>query len=641
MYRVGVSEIVSAAMFIAILIAAIGIVLNVALPQIDQMEDTSAIENSISFLTQLDGLIQEVAAEGRYSSRQANVQFRRGEYGFDNASGAFFYELETQAPLISTHATSTIGPVRLSADRDVSVTNSSVDGTPCYLMKNDRLEACIRKIPKTFSADLYPSLIGYWRMDEGSGQYVNDSSIYGNDGRRGDSAASEGSDPSWVNGIHRQGLDFDGNDDYVFAGNDSSLLAESFTLSSWINLEEYRAKNGIAMKGSPGQSEEITYMLGSADGNGFVAFEASDGSDHVVIANTTFALNTWYHLVGTFDAGTNEMRLYIDGQLDEENTSVGRLPAQHNGYLGIGNGIQDDGSPHNNWFFNGTIDDVRVYNRSLSAEEVEWMYLQQGDEHYVNTSRMLASLRNVENGTTLNGMLHTTINNSDATAEGIGHTTANLGRSLGRGRVVLNVSNSGEGQYNVTYELLSGADFLTVRSDAANVTTGLTFVLDSLAADAVYIDDVQRGAGTYTSDDIGFGYGVGEGAGLMSGVVAGSGFHSVTYDDTVGNGQYDISVTTPGDSAFLVPYTRGTHDAVENRERFIRNGVFGSNRFFGFPSPNFGFALTDQKTVRTGLQYDNILLDGPSQTLAPGSYQLIVTNNGLTDGKTNVTIRIK
>jgi hypothetical protein len=75
-------------------------------------------------------------------------------------------------------------------------------------------------------------LVGYWKLDEGSGTIASDSSGNGHDG------TIEG-DPQWVAGMYGQALDFDGTDDYVDiglgAGDYFSTLNSGLTVAAWIN----------------------------------------------------------------------------------------------------------------------------------------------------------------------------------------------------------------------------------------------------------------------------------------------------------------------------------------------------------------------------------------------------------------------
>ncbi|WP_295101679.1 LamG domain-containing protein, partial [uncultured Candidatus Kuenenia sp.] len=76
---------------------------------------------------------------------------------------------------------------------------------------------------------------------------------------------------------------------------------------------------------------------------------------------------SWYHVVGTYNMTTGEQKLYVDGQLvDTQTHPTGNVivPLTNRDYMAIGTRYTDWG------FFSGSIDEVRIYNQALNAEEV-------------------------------------------------------------------------------------------------------------------------------------------------------------------------------------------------------------------------------------------------------------------------------
>jgi len=96
-------------------------------------------------------------------------------------------------------------------------------------------------------------LVGYWRFEEGVGTTVKDSSGYGNNGILENSDGDE-----WVEGRFGQALEFDGSDDYVDCGNDSSLnTPDAITIEAWI--KPFANNKRIVSKDDGSSSRE--YML--------------------------------------------------------------------------------------------------------------------------------------------------------------------------------------------------------------------------------------------------------------------------------------------------------------------------------------------------------------------------------------------
>lgn len=620
MQRHGVSPLIAFVFFVAIVVAAVGLALTIGLPQMQMIGETASVENSITALTELDRSIQEVATEGQYSSRTVSLRFQDGQYRFDPEREMFYYEIDTDSDIVSTHATRQLGPVQLSANTDVTVERETVNGVDCYMMKNQHLEACVRAIPETWDADSHPHLVGYWRMNEGDGDWANDSSRYGHHG-------TLENDPDWADGVHGDALVFDGEDSYVDVDYFPELDSDQFSVSFWVNLDS----TGTNWRGIDYFShDDHGWMVNVQDGDGDNAlqfFSASDGDSETVFGEQALSPDTWYHVAASYDEG--EVVMYIDGERDTAGTVTEFDPTD--GSLDAWIGANQQGGN----VADGTFDEFRIYNRSLTEDEVRWQYLQRGDLNYVNTSELLIHLHNKNEDETLNGTLHTYIDEDMGTRAGTGHvTTEQIGDQVGRGQVTANVTGD-DGPYDVDYRLMSGADFLTVQAANDNVTAALDAVVDD-PGDPVYIDGTQRAPGVYRDEDITFGYGVAEGSTLIAGLVAGTGFSHVGYETL--SDRYRVNVTDTGSSTFLLPFSTGTHSDVQSREDLIRDGVYGTGRLFGYPSPNFAYTLTEEKTVRTALAYDTIRLTGVEQTLSPGTHDLRIENHGTEDGQVNVSI---
>lgn len=168
-------------------------------------------------------------------------------------------------------------------------------------------------------------------------------------------------------------LSFDGIDDYVDCGNDNSLnITDEITLSAWVKTD--RKANDyekIVMKSTINNSDPwALYGLdfdNGGDNTRKVRMFASDGTagSYVLAISTTNIQNgVWYHFAGTFNG--SELRIYLNG-LSEANT------ATTFSQLGINDEPVLIGVYHKDRLanqFRGTIDEVAIYNRALSAEEI-------------------------------------------------------------------------------------------------------------------------------------------------------------------------------------------------------------------------------------------------------------------------------
>ena len=201
-------------------------------------------------------------------------------------------------------------------------------------------------------------LVGWWKLDETSGLTAADSSGSGNDGTLTDMTGSE-----WTNGILGGGLEFDGTEDYIVVSNSSSLqLTSALTLTAWIKGDAWGSGTDvdiIVRKRGTGSSD--TYRLAITDGKTGLCLDGGDGDG--LLGDTVLNTAQWYHVAATWDGST--VRIYVDGVLDND------PPDSRTGSISTSTRDLNIGSEPGWDQFDGIIDDVRIYNRALNAEEIE------------------------------------------------------------------------------------------------------------------------------------------------------------------------------------------------------------------------------------------------------------------------------
>ena len=211
-----------------------------------------------------------------------------------------------------------------------------------------------------------PGLVGYWRFEKGSGSVAFDFSGQNNHGLLKPSYPSNS--PSWVTGKNKyagNAMSFDGVDDYVDCGAGSSLdITDVVTFEAWVNVKSSSGGRYISGKST---DEWVIYF---EDGSTAPRVYMEDVSPVVLIADTSLNLNQWYHVAFTYDkdGGSNNRKIYINGVLDKQDTATGALGTSTLPFL-IG---AYSTTPVN--LFNGSIDEVRIYNRALSATEIQKLY---------------------------------------------------------------------------------------------------------------------------------------------------------------------------------------------------------------------------------------------------------------------------
>jgi hypothetical protein len=201
------------------------------------------------------------------------------------------------------------------------------------------------------------SVKGSWHLDEGSGTTAYDNSGYNNDGNLVNG-------PAWVDGKFGKALSFDGVNDYIDAGNSSSLNfgTGDFSVELWIKTSQTE-QDIIGKLGAIGDGWVI-YSLTTGEVD-FSVFGSNNSPD--VFGITKINDSIWHHVVGVRNG--NNAILYVDGTF-ENSLNIGTIGSTNTTsplIMGINEGA-------NNIYFNGTIDEVRVYSRSLSTEEISDLY---------------------------------------------------------------------------------------------------------------------------------------------------------------------------------------------------------------------------------------------------------------------------
>ena len=203
------------------------------------------------------------------------------------------------------------------------------------------------------NADISDGLIGWWMFDEGTGTTVADSSSAGHDGFFVDST------PEWVPGLYGTALKFDGTDKVEIPDHADFHLTNAMSVALWMQPEgDQTASAKLFIKQKSGQYPYALQYDDSGQGLFATVYASTryDTAPHI----PDFP-GEWAHLCFTYDSSV--LILYKDGeQVASVNTS-GQLQ-QNNLSLSIGCRLDYDQN------FNGIIDDVRLFNRELTPEEI-------------------------------------------------------------------------------------------------------------------------------------------------------------------------------------------------------------------------------------------------------------------------------
>lgn len=231
-------------------------------------------------------------------------------------------------------------------------------------------------------------LVAYYKFNQGTAGGTNTGLTTLNDNQTNGTAingtlnnfALAGSTSNWV-GSRTNALNFDGTNDNVRIPHNSTLnSANNLTLEAWV----YRTSNGhhtvIAKWDDEGNNRG--YMLnfgelGNPDNICFLATSTGQWSPNPYLqwdSGISINLNQWYHIAITFqNTGSNNVKLYVNGSLSAQTTwnfsiYANTMDVFVGGYDSFNNG-QNAGA--NDRFFDGSIDEVRIWNTTRTCSEIQ------------------------------------------------------------------------------------------------------------------------------------------------------------------------------------------------------------------------------------------------------------------------------
>lgn len=245
-------------------------------------------------------------------------------------------------------------------------------GTSVTPLQAERTVKRVIKNPRLLWADVSPRgltaagrLEGRWTFDDAQVGLAIDASGNGLQGRFVNGAAL-------ADDVHGRSLTLNGVNQYVDLGRPTALqLTGSETITAWIKATAVPDDDAAVVSSHSG----LGYQLDTTIDRGprTIGFKLADATGELMarFGKTPLALNTWYHIAGTYDAQAQTLNVYLNGDRDNGcllgivtnrqrvsamNTYVGRRPDE--------TGFE----------FAGSIDDVRVYSRALTPSEIEEDY---------------------------------------------------------------------------------------------------------------------------------------------------------------------------------------------------------------------------------------------------------------------------
>ncbi|MFB0553817.1 MAG: LamG-like jellyroll fold domain-containing protein [Phycisphaerae bacterium] len=224
------------------------------------------------------------------------------------------------------------------------------------------------------SGSVWADLVGHWRLDEGSGTTVYDSSGNGNDGTFLDNPDFD--DPTWIPGISGTALEFYGDTsvygsvNYIDCGHSSSLdITGPTSIALWIRPDADDPEGQGSPGGetapmckalstmSPSWSWQVRYGWGGPEP--YMAFTFNTSPRAWAFVGRNLERYEWCHIACSYDGTT--LKCYLNGE-ETDSTPMGPITSSQTPVL-----IGSDGWGCD-WI--GAIDDVRIYNHALSVPEI-------------------------------------------------------------------------------------------------------------------------------------------------------------------------------------------------------------------------------------------------------------------------------
>ena len=397
----GLSPLVGLALTIGISTAAVAITVALILPTMDRMKDSNIISEGLENLELINSAIREVASESEGSRRTITFTVTDGEYIIDNNKELIYFEYTPKSDLLLE---GTMGNVYLERNpvfleyfnyyqdnSDASPTWKVINGTckveyGMYYCNKGAAYTNVTNITQDFTiygkiinrngkGEIFPlsvapeNLVLYLTFDEGSGNITYDYSLHYNNGTLKDANASNedgNTPPQWVDGKLGKALSFDGVDDYVkisFPDDIANTLQNEMTVVIWFYADHDDADN---------LGRTRLFMCGYRPfffiDDGTLDFLFVDETDTERSFTHSFfpSAEQWgkWHFVAVSYKAYEFVRLSVDGVVVEKiNDYKIQYPVKSCDIATI-------------WgtYAYGLRDEVRIYNRALSEEEIKAEY---------------------------------------------------------------------------------------------------------------------------------------------------------------------------------------------------------------------------------------------------------------------------
>jgi len=213
-------------------------------------------------------------------------------------------------------------------------------------------------------------LIGAWLLNERSGDEAHDYSGRGNVG------TLTNMDPAadWVGSLHGGALDFDGSNDYVNIGTPAILnsLQVPMTISGWFKQSATSGVRAVFGQYKSVADHQLIKMV-RIDNGTFLYYVSTAAGGYQSYGSFTPAVNVWHFfaVVVSGSIASPVVTIYLDDNSQSSSLSALSSTPDTTVSIYIGNDMSGYGEAE---AFNGPIEEIHIYDRALSAQEIAWLY---------------------------------------------------------------------------------------------------------------------------------------------------------------------------------------------------------------------------------------------------------------------------
>jgi len=305
---------------------------------------------------------------GTYTDYQVLVELNSSNFNFSHAqeNGSDIRFVASDDETLLSHWIEVWNSTNQSAKIWVNVSEVT-EGTKIFMYYGNENASDASDVNATFIR-VIDGVVGAWHFDEGEGTIAHDTSGEGNDGTLydGNTTNDDGNaPPQWIDGKFGKALSFDGVDDYVEVTDSESLKPTTeITVTGWIYLNGPNTCN---------EEQHLTRKEGqwafgfSKDGK-ISGWVHTNGTWRGIWSGGGESLFGAWHFVAYRFRNQRYIDFFVDGNLVwTYDTGVEASLDTTTNPVTIGWGVGDE-------YFNGTIDEVHIYNRALSEEEISDLY---------------------------------------------------------------------------------------------------------------------------------------------------------------------------------------------------------------------------------------------------------------------------